>query len=61
MNAPCKDCEKRHPNCHAHCEEYQAFAAWNAKRLEETRRESDFYGYKKDSVIRVLKKTKWRR
>lgn len=28
MNAPCKDCPKRHENCHKSCEKYQAFRAW---------------------------------
>lgn len=36
MKAPCKDCEKRHPNCHSECEEYQAF--WRAKRVENEKR-----------------------
>lgn len=27
MKNPCKNCEDRHHNCHAHCEEYQEFAA----------------------------------
>ena len=31
-NACCKDCEKRKVNCHAWCEEYQA---WNKKHREQ--------------------------
>lgn len=27
MNAPCKDCPKREPLCHASCPEYTAFRA----------------------------------
>ena len=36
MKAPCKDCEKRHPNCHSECEAYQAF--WKANREENEKR-----------------------
>lgn len=36
MKAPCKDCEKRHPNCHSECEAYQAF--WRANREENEKR-----------------------
>ena len=25
MLAPCKDCEKRHYNCHSECEDYKVF------------------------------------
>jgi hypothetical protein len=35
MTAPCKDCSKRHPNCHSECEEYIAFDNYNQKRREE--------------------------
>ena len=40
MKVPCykdgKDCEKRHPNCHSECPEYQAF--WKANREENDKR-----------------------
>lgn len=40
MKAPCykngKDCEKRHPNCHSECGEYQKF--WKANREENEKR-----------------------
>lgn len=36
MQAPCKDCEKRHPNCHSEREAYQAF--WRANREENEKR-----------------------
>ena len=35
MKAPCKDCPKRHPSCHAECEDYIAFDNYNKKRREE--------------------------
>lgn len=36
MQAPCKDCENRHPNCHSECEAYQAF--WRANREANEKR-----------------------
>lgn len=40
MKVPCykngKDCEKRHPNCHSECGEYQKF--WKANREENEKR-----------------------
>lgn len=30
--APCKDCQRRNPRCHAVCEDYRA---WKAKRDDE--------------------------
>ena len=35
MKAPCKDCEKRHFNCHGTCPDYQAFRLDRDKRCEE--------------------------
>lgn len=61
MTAPCKDCEKRHPNCHAHCEAYQAFRAENEKRYEANHMAAVSRFYKSESKARVLKKSKWRR
>ena len=34
--SPCKDCAKRHPNCHAHCKEYIEFD--NENKAERERR-----------------------
>jgi hypothetical protein len=35
MKAPCKDCTKRHPNCHSECEDYIAFDNYNKMRRAE--------------------------
>lgn len=35
MNAPCKDCPDRHPNCHSHCEAYQEYDAFNKAKNEQ--------------------------
>lgn len=35
MKAPCKNCPDRHPNCHSHCEDYQAYAAHNRAKNEQ--------------------------
>ena len=61
MLSPCKDCEKRHMNCHAQCKEYQAYNEENIKRREENRRDIESRSYRYDSRIKNLKKTKWRR
>lgn len=56
MQVPCyvngKDCEKRHPNCHSECPDYQAF--WKAKREENARqlRESEI------AALRIAQKKK---
>lgn len=55
MSAPCKDCEKRHLNCHAHCEAYQAFAQENAKRLEARHKDSDIFAYQYDTKQRIMR------
>ena len=39
MKAPCKDCEKRYPGCHAKCEEYQAFHKANEEMNEKVYQE----------------------
>lgn len=35
MIAPCKDCEKRHINCHSECPEYKL---WKIYEAEEKRK-----------------------
>lgn len=35
MQAPCKNCENRHPNCHSKCDPYQAYVQENRKRNEK--------------------------
>ena len=37
MNYPCKNCEKRHPGCHDHCEDYKSVADYRAKEREDLR------------------------
>lgn len=61
MSAPCKDCEERHHNCHAHCEEYKAYNAENTKRCAENRRINNLKEYQRDRYARYQKKTKGRK
>lgn len=61
MKAPCKDCENRHPNCHAHCGEYQAFHAENARRLEAQHKANDVFAYRHESRMAAIKRMRWRR
>ena len=53
MNSPCKDCEDRHRNCHAHCDEYKAYHADNVRRNEERRRDQEVVKYKKQMSEKV--------
>lgn len=41
MNGPCKECKKRHPNCHSTCEEYMQWkrAYWKVRREERVERD----------------------
>lgn len=61
MKAPCKDCEKRHPSCHSHCEAYKAFRAEVDLAREAHRRTEDVRSFLYDSRFRCMKKTIWRR
>lgn len=42
----CINCEKRHPGCHSHCEEYlqakEEHDEYKAKMLDEKRKEYDY-------------------
>lgn len=40
---PCKDCTERHATCHAECENYIAWQALNAERLEAERKKKQAY------------------
>ena len=62
MNAPCKDCERRtvHPNCHATCEQYKAYAEERnviRSKYLEGRIYKDFLD---DKIERLRKKKHWR-
>lgn len=56
MMSPCKDCEKRHSNCHAHCEDYQAYHRENEKRREENRRNGEARAFKNECRFKMMKK-----
>ena len=61
MNAPCKDCEERHHNCHAHCEAYREYNDENVQRNAEKRRRIEIRQYQYDFHERYVKKTKGRK
>lgn len=59
---PCKDCEKRHPGCHADCAPYlearernQAANAEERKTIEE---KLDYIRYKLDQIEKSKKRRK---
>lgn len=51
LKAPCKDCEKRHTNCHSNCKEYKKYReeldAQNAKRRFENLTSPIYIQFKK--------------
>ena len=60
--APCKDCEKRHPGCHDHCEK---FISWKAKSEErrsgiqkEKHKYQDILGVSVDRADRVKRRVR---
>lgn len=55
INGCCKDCKKRYPGCHDHCEKYQA-----AKKEWETFKESRKLGVYELYKIKAIQKEKRR-
>lgn len=55
----CKDCDKRHPGCHAECETYkQDKAAWDEKReaqLKERHIAGRLYQQRQMAVSKAMK------
>lgn len=43
MMCPCKDCEKRHPHCHAECKEYIAFSKYRTDLNQTIRDEKQHF------------------
>ena len=58
MTSPfnCKDCERRYPGCHDHCEQYQAAKAINEQRKyeENLQRQAGMYTYHHVGHIRDM-------
>lgn len=58
---PCKDCRKRHAECHATCDDYQAYARDRMEYLENRINEADKYlDAKKREIYRFCTKRKQR-
>ena len=47
MKSPCKDCDRRYPGCHDHCEDFKAFRA-EVERVKKIRgwakTEQEYFG-----------------
>ena len=56
MNAPCKDCEKRHFLCHAECDEYKAYSEYCHERSRKRREDSEFACYLSVKYKKIEKK-----
>lgn len=51
LKANCKDCQKRYPGCHDHCEDYQAC---RKKYLEEKAKEREVNFVRNEAGRRAL-------
>lgn len=62
MNAPCKDCDQRHPGCHSTCPKYQEFHKENTERLEANIKNRNIeYDYVfARRMQRINKKRRWK-
>jgi hypothetical protein len=60
MNAPCKDCEKRHLGCHSKCEEYQAFVKYSRAKYEANLKERESYAYTYEERVKRIRRTERR-
>ena len=55
VNAPCKDCEKRHVGCHSTCEPYIKFAQ-ERNELNEAQDKDNEHGYNlRERLLRLRK------
>ncbi len=50
MKNPCKDCDRRHPGCHARCRDYGEWRIEHDAMVKAKHEESELY---KDSVRRA--------
>lgn len=57
-NAPCKDCECRHPNCHSECEDY---IQYSRERTEILNKKSNEQHIIYDNEIVHKRVQRWRR
>lgn len=58
MEAPCKDCQDRVVGCHAACERYKQFDAWNKERLRKNAVQSELDSYRAGLIATARKKQK---
>ena len=60
MNAPCRNCDNRHPNCHSGCEAYQAYdrenKARSGKKVIENLALATYHDRREKAYFKSLKK-----
>lgn len=61
MKCPCKGCTDRHGGCHATCERYSEFHAFNAERREWLKKDQLVSNYEHDEAQKNLIKTQRKR
>ena len=59
MNNPCKNCDKRHPECHSSCEDYKEFRA-ECDRIMKKREQINLSTPDPSKIIKRLLKAKAR-
>lgn len=60
-NAPCYECEQRHPRCHAECPAYAAYAAVREEIREARIKRIPVGCFTDESIKRAERKAKYRR
>lgn len=55
IEAPCKDCDERHPHCHGECEKYKEYKRVSEKNKEEYRKSLIWEKYR-DAMIKKQKR-----
>ena len=59
-NAPCKDCDRRHPNCHAECASYIAYSKERQEMLKARSLEYEWSIAHENQAIKALLRKKKR-
>ncbi len=54
----CKDCTKRYPGCHDHCDDYKKFRDDQNKINKERIKGWEYWSYMKDSYTRTERRNR---
>lgn len=54
----CGDCKNRCVGCHATCEKYKKFKAWNEETKAKMKKEQEQYNYMMTSILEAKKRAR---